>query len=191
MIDPTLETIAARYRGQMNPGQLDFDDRATRGQLALDIGWLIGHGLRLADELAEARETNARLQRRCQTAEAIASSKVVEAIARGRSFGRALANYAAATAIRERDEARAKAEKHRAECPMLMTDAEADAFLREAGFDMEKVQQQGDLAALAARLSVQVDTLTAEVERLTTCRSCGERYDRQGDRGPYCSECDA
>lgn len=57
----------------------------------------------------------------------------------------------------------AAAEQHRALCPMLMTDAEVEAQLRAAGFDMPRVGRQGDLAQLCARLAVQVDTLTAEL----------------------------
>ena len=65
----------------------------------------------LERELAQARETNQRLQRRCHEAEGlVAKFKLVEGrpqTEHGRSFGRALANYAASLYMRERDEARA------------------------------------------------------------------------------------
>jgi hypothetical protein len=65
----------------------------------------------LRADLAQARETNQRLQRRCHAAEAlVAKFKLVEGrpqAEQGRSFGRALANYAASLYMRERDEARA------------------------------------------------------------------------------------
>ena len=55
--------------------------------------------------LAEARETNSRLNRRCQLAESAANEKIQHYSNAG-SLGRALANYAAAMYKRERDEAR-------------------------------------------------------------------------------------
>jgi hypothetical protein len=65
----------------------------------------------LRTDLAQARETNQRLQRRCHEAEGlVAKFRLVEGrpqTEQGRSFGRALANYAAAQYMRERDEARA------------------------------------------------------------------------------------
>ncbi len=64
---------------------------------------------RLLAELQAARRAQAKLNRRCQQAESIiAKSKVVENRPRhgqGRSFGRALANYAAAEAARKLEEA--------------------------------------------------------------------------------------
>jgi hypothetical protein len=65
----------------------------------------------LRADLAQARETNQRLQRRCHAAEGlVAKFNLVEGRPQreqGRSFGRALANYAASLYMRERDEARA------------------------------------------------------------------------------------
>lgn len=71
---------------------------------------LIAIGDEAETELAAARDANTRLHRRCQAAESIiAKARWVENRPQGpqgRSFGRALANYAADVAWRERGEMR-------------------------------------------------------------------------------------
>ena len=79
--------------------------REGRQLRALDV-WLDG----VADALVELRRLTTRLHRRAQRAESIvARARLVEDRPQGpqgRTFGRALANYAAAIFERERDEAR-------------------------------------------------------------------------------------
>lgn len=66
-----------------------------------------------AEELAEARETIKRLNRRCSQYEQGLASKVDEAKTAGPSFGRSLANAAATMYEAERDAARAERDEAR------------------------------------------------------------------------------
>lgn len=73
--------------------------------------FIIDLAARIGVERDQARQTAADLNRRAQQAEGlVAKFKLVEnrpQMGPGRSFGRALANYAASLYMRERDEARA------------------------------------------------------------------------------------
>lgn len=65
-------------------------------------------------EVLRLRETNARLNRRCQAAESAARDTLERARRSDGSIGRTLANWAASQYRRELDEARAEIERLRA-----------------------------------------------------------------------------
>lgn len=92
------------------PDTVTSADGLTEAQLH------IAENERLQSELATARETNGRLNRRCQVAERAASEKVTASTG---SLGRGLANYAASMYARELTEAREENERLRTECGAL------------------------------------------------------------------------
>ncbi len=80
-----------------------------------------------AEELVVARETNGRLNRRCQHAESVANW-TVERCKRSRGgIGRALANYGYTIAVRERDAARAELSEAMGKVRKLVVDEKRDA----------------------------------------------------------------
>lgn len=110
---PTEDTARAEA-----PTPTDEEIEATNSPTAKRIAELERELAACYLERDQARETAGRLNRRALQAEGIiAKSGIVEGRPQGnagRSFGRALANYAAATMQRERDDLRA-----------LLADAEA------------------------------------------------------------------
>lgn len=73
-------------------------DRKNAAQVIADAGEIVGF---LDAETSSLKETNSRLNRRCQEAESAASVKVEEVLRAGPSLGRSLACWAAADCSRK------------------------------------------------------------------------------------------
>lgn len=141
--------VAAAQRERQTMDGLVVPDELT---LVEGVRALRDRSARLAAEVASLRETNARLNRRAQQAEAAVAEKV-QAHPTG-SLGRALANLAAHTAERERDEAQAEVERLTQQLGQALEVINARNRLDEA----EALGEPGPWQREAERLKARLDT---------------------------------